>query len=64
MAAAVNTNLFILSATLSVILAFYHIFIPLKKGIMFLTEPLGLSVFVSVCLSVIMIVARWLDLAT
>ena len=38
-----------------------QIIIPLKKSIMFLTEPLGLSVCVSVCHYVW---ARWLDLAT
>ena len=46
--------------------------IPLKKGIMFFTPSLGLSVCLSVCLCVclclclcvISFVARWLDLAT
>ena len=46
-----------------------HIIIPLKKGIMLLTQALALSVCLSVCvcvcvcvcLSVSTIVARWLD---
>ena len=48
------------------------VIIPLKKGIMFFTLPLGLSVCVCVCLSVCVCVclsvitfaARWPDLAT
>ena len=40
------------------------LFMPLKEDIMFFTQSLGLSVCLCVCVSVIRIVTRWLDLAT